>query len=300
VPADASEEAEIEGMSAFESEVVEATAADEEAITDPYIAQLALSLTEVSLELTAEATLLTREGNIVAYAGRMAREELEELRAAIDGDWDANPDEARIRFINLEGSGKDYMLFSRRTVDELTLSLVFSGTTPLRDIRRQGKRLVEALAAVPEVVAEPEPEPELADELALMQEDPLLETVEDGLARTPYAYVWLMRDPDNHLSNSIGQAIVRGMNAQLRERSWRLKDFQAKEEYVYLLADVPGETPPYNVIRDLKRRAALIAHDLNPTLDPDTLWADSYLVVTPGRKLESDEIQQYIQFERML
>ena len=298
-PAEAPEVEEYEGMAAFESESIEATATDAESITDPYIAQLALSLTEVSLELTAEATLLTREGKIVAYAGRMAREELEELREAIDGDWDANPDEARIRFINLEGSGKDYMLFSRRTVDELTLSLVFSGTTPLRDIRRQGKRLVEALQAVPEVVPEPEPEPEAA-ELTILEEDPLLEAVEDGVTRTPYAYVWLMRDPDTHLTHSIAQAIVRGMNSQLRERSWRLKELQAKEEYIYLLAEVPGETPPYDVVRDLKRRAALIAHDLNPTLDPDTLWADSYLVVTPGRQLESDEIQQFIQFERML
>lgn len=269
-------------------------AAQEQAISDPYIAQLALSLTEVSLELTAEATLLTRDGAIVAYAGRMAREELDELRDAIHGDWDANPDEARIRFVNLEGSGKDYMLFSRRTVDELTLSLVFSGTTPLRDIRRQGKRLIEALQAVPEVVETPEAEAEAVFQAADEQDE------DDGLLRMPYTYVWLMRDPDAHLSQPVAQAIVNGMNRQLRERSWRLHDIQAKGEYVYLLADVPGETPPYDVIRDLKRRAAEIAHDQNPMLDPDTLWADSYLVVTPGRSLEHDEIQQYIQFERTL
>ncbi len=259
---------------------------------DPYIAQLALSLTEVSLELTAEATLLTREGQIVAYAGRMAREEVEELRSAIRGDWDANPDEARIRFINLEGSGKDYMLFSRRTVDELTLSLIFSGTTPLRDIRRQGKRLVEALQAVPEVV-------EVA-ELEMVEQFVLPESVDDGTPRTPYAYVWMIRDPDTHISSTLAQAIMRGMNSQLREDAWRLQEIQAKDEYVYLLADVPGETPPYEIVRDLKQRSAEIVYSHNPTLDPNTLWADSYLVVTPGRKLDVDEIQQFIQFERML
>lgn len=272
-----------------EPESVEAAAPT---IEDPYLAQLALSLTEVSLELTAEATLLTRDSQIVAYAGRMAREEVEELRAAIGGDWDANPDEARIRFINLEGSGKDYMLYSRRTVDDLTLSLIFSGTTPLRDIRRQGKRLVEALQAVPEVVEEPEPE-------IVEEEFKLPEPVEDGRPRTPYAYVWMIRDPDTHISSGLGQAIMRGMNAQLREDAWRLQEIQAKDEYVYLLAEVPGETPPYEVIRDLKRRSAEIAYSFNPTLDPSTLWADSYLVVTPGRKLDPDEIQQFIQFERM-
>jgi DNA-binding NarL/FixJ family response regulator/REP element-mobilizing transposase RayT len=283
------QDADLESMAAFETEGVEVVSPAAQGIDDPYLAQLALSLTEVSLELTAEATLLTREGQIVAYAGRMAREEVEELRAAIQGDWDANPDEARIRFINLEGSGKDYMLFSRRTVDDLTLSLIFSGTTPLRDIRRQGKRLIEALQAVPEVVEEPEPEEEL-----------LPEPVDDGRVRTPYAYVWIIRDPDTQISNSVAQAIVRGMNKQLREDAWHLQEIQAKEEYVYLLADVPGETPPYEVIRDLKRRSAEIAYSHNPTLDPNTLWADSYLVVTPGRKLDVDEIQEFIQFERML
>lgn len=258
-------------------------------IDDPYIAQLALSLTEVSLELTAEATILTREGEIVAYAGRMAEEELAEMREAIGSDWDANPDEARIRFINLEGSGKDYMLYARRTVEDLTLSLVFSGTTPLRDIRRQGKRLVEALQAVPETVEEPV-------SAVLEEEAP---PIEDTTPRTPYAYVWIIRDPKSQLNNTTAQAIVSGMNVQLRERSWQVQEIHAKSDYVYLLADVPGEVPPYDVVRELKRRSAHIAHAQNPSLDPDRLWSDGYLVVTPGRKLDEDEIQQFIEFERM-
>jgi DNA-binding NarL/FixJ family response regulator/REP element-mobilizing transposase RayT len=284
-------DADFERMAAFEIEPAEAPLTAQY-IDDPYIAQLALSLTEVSLELTAEATLLTRDGEIAAYAGRMAREELAEMREAVGGDWDAKPDEARIRFINLEGSGKDYMLYSRRTVDDLTLSLVFSGTTALRDIRRQGKRLVEALQAVPETVEEP---------VDVSLEDlPPLAPIEDALARTPYAYVWIIRDPKAQLNNTVAQAIVSGMSVQLRERAWQIQAIHAKDEYVYLLAEVPGEIPPYEIVRDLKKRSAHIAHAQNPSLDPDSLWADSYLVVTPGRKLDDDEIQQFIQFERML
>lgn len=276
-------------MAAFRIEPEEAPLTSQH-IDDPYIAQLALSLTEVSLELTAEAAVLTRESEIVAYAGRMAREELAEMREAIGSDWDANPDEARIRFINLEGSGKDYMLYSRRTVEELTLSLAFSGTTPLRDIRRQGKRLVEALQAVPETIEEPVS--------VTLEEMPSLPP-EDTTPRTPYAYVWIIRDPKSQLNNITAQAIVSGMNVQLRERAWQVQEIHAKNDYVYLLADVPGEVPPYEIVRDLKRRSAHIAHAQNPTLDPDVLWADSYLVVTPGRKLDDDEIQQFIEFERM-
>ncbi len=257
-----------------------------EPVQDPYLAQLALSLTEVSLELTAEATLLALHQQIVAYAGQMPREEIEELRGMIADDWDAAPDEARIRFITSPSSGKDYMLYSRRTEDDLTLSLIFAGTTPLRDIRRQGKRLVDALLTVPE--APPKTIPEL----------PPAEPIDD-VVRTPYAYVWVLRDVKAHLDEAASQAIIAGLNIQMREKQWDIQTLQVHEDYIYLLADVPGEDPAYKIIRDLKRRSAEIAHAQNPTFVSDGLWADSYLVVTPGRELDTEEIQQFINFERM-
>ena len=116
---------------------------------DPYIAQIALSLTQMSLELTAEATLLTNEDEIVAIAGELEPNEVEEIRDEIADDWDADSNGSRVRFVTLESSGKDYMLYSRRTVGDFTLSMIFAGDTALRDIRRQGKRLLDALEAVP-------------------------------------------------------------------------------------------------------------------------------------------------------
>lgn len=262
-------------------------------IEDPYIAQLALSLTELSLETTAEAALLSRDNAIVAFAGRMLREDVEAVQTAIDGKWDANVDEARIRFLTIEGSGKDYMLYSRRTVDDLSLSLIFSGQTPLRDIRRQGKRLIEALRAVPEVaVAEPEPE------LVIPALEPVL--IDETLTRTSFAYLWLTRDPTAPLSSSLARAIANVLHNQLSKEAWRVHEIQAHDEYIYLLSDVPGDAPPYKVVRELKRRAAEIACQYDPALNPDTLWADSYMVVMPGRSLDPDEIQQFINFERML
>jgi DNA-binding NarL/FixJ family response regulator/REP element-mobilizing transposase RayT len=258
---------------------------------DPYLAQLALSLTEVSLELTAEATLLARDQQIVAYAGRMDAEEVEELRGTIADDWDAAPGEVRIRFITAQGSGKDYMLYSRRTEDDFTLSLVFAGTTPLRDIRRQGKRLVDALLSVPE--APPAPKPITAPVVPVKVE-PL-----DVGARTPYAYVWLLRDPRAHLDSAVSQAIISGLNVQMREKQWAIQTLQVHEDYVYMLADVPGEELPYQTVRELKRRSAEIAHAQNPAYAPERLWANSYLVVTPGRELDQEEIQQFINFDRM-
>src|SRR5262249_52166299 len=157
---------------------------------NPYVAQLALSLTQISLELTAESTLLTRNGEVIAYAGRMSREDIEELRGVIDNDWNADPDQARIRFISLPSSGKDYMLYSRATVEDLTLSMVFAGSMPLRDIRRQGKRLSEALIAVPE-----NPPPNISDAVLPSPEaEPVaIVAAPESVAAGPlasYAYVW--------------------------------------------------------------------------------------------------------------
>ena len=258
---------------------------------DPYLAQLALSLTEVSLELTAEATLLARDQQIVAYAGRMPTEEIEELRGTIADDWDAAAGEVRIRFITAQNSGKDYMLYSRRTEDDFTLSLIFAGTTPLRDIRRQGTRLVKALASVPEA---PVAEPEASVSPVQVQAEPV-----DVSSLTPYACVWLLRDPRAHLDDAVSQAIVAGLNIQMQEKQWHIQTLQVREDYIYMLADVSGEDPAYQIVRDLQRRSAEIAHAQNPAYVPDGLWADSYLVVTPGRELDLEEIQQFINFDRM-
>lgn len=253
---------------------------------DDYIAQMALSLTDASLEMTAEASLLARDRQIVAYTGRMPEAEIEELRDTIADDWDAAPGEARIRFITAPGSGKDYMLYSRRTEADFTLSLIFAGTTPLRDIRRQGKRLVDALTSVPEAPA-------------TIPEAPAPVAVEvDDTTRTPYACVWLLRDPSAHLDSAASQAVTAGLNVQMREQGWTIRSLQVHEDFVYLLADVPGEEPAYKIMRELKRRSAALAHAQNAAYTDNGLWADGYLVVTPGRDLDVEEIQQFINFER--
>lgn len=255
---------------------------------EDYVAQMALSLTAASLEMTAEAALLARDQQIVAYTGRMPEEEVEELRGTIADDWDAAPGEVRIRFITAPGSGKDYMLYSRRTEADFTLSLIFAGTTPLRDIRRQGKRLVDALQSVPEAPDAPKPPP------VSVAAEP-----DDAAARTPYTCVWLLRDPGAHLDPAASQALTAGLNVQMREQGWTIRSLQVHEDYVYLLADVPGEEPAYQIMRDLKRRSAALAHAQNPAYTDNGLWADGYLVVTPGRDLDTEEIQQFINFERM-
>lgn len=273
----------------------------EEAVdgADQLIAQLAVSLTQASLELTAEATVLARGGEIVAYAGNLPQADLDEMRAALNGDWEAsNQEGTRIRFVTLASNGKDYMLYSRRTIEGYTLTMVFAGDTPIADIRQQGNALAEALVSpppppvsVPEMPTPPaitppvEAEGEEAAALVAIDAGPLL----------PYAYLWLLRDPKGSLSEESRTTITRGLRRQLEALGWQIVELQVDEDYVYLLANVPGLTPANEIVRDLKRRAA----ELVNSDDPENLWSDSYLVVTPGRPLDFDEIQQFISFDRM-
>lgn len=264
-------------------------------ISDPRLAQIALQLTQLSLELTAEETLLTREGEIVACAGKLVREDLVELQGILT-TFDDEDEDTRIAFVTLKNSGKDYVLYSRGTEDELVLSLLFSRDASVRDIRKQGSRLLEALRSVPEVVEEAGVNPIQQLNEAINIE---VDVVEEVIMRSPFTYVWVTQNPNKPLSPTAAQAIMTGLNTQLTERRWEIRQILAESEYIYLLANVPGEAPPQETIRDLKRRASEIARSHDPALAGGALWADSYLVVTPGRTLEEEEIRNFLEFERM-
>jgi REP element-mobilizing transposase RayT len=252
------------------------------------IAQLALNLTQVSLEVSAEGTILTRNNQIIALAGHLSQQDTIELATVINNDWGTGGQGARLRFITLPSSGKEYMLYSTGTEDDLILSMIFAGSTPLRVIRQQGQRLIKALGEVPEAkpaAITPAPRRDL-------------QAVEEALE--PYAYVWLVRAPEQRLNDAVAQSITVGLMTQLSEMHWQIEKLQVQDEYIYLYANVPGETPSYAVIRELKQRAASIAQKQDSNLEAQELWADSYLVLSPGRELAPDEIQEFVDFQRMM
>ncbi len=280
---DTSIEAEPELVAAVETPP---TALSEEA----RIAQLALNLTQVSLEVSAEGTILTRNNQIIALAGHLSQQDTIELGTVINNDWGTGGQGARLRFITLPSSGKEYMLYSTGTEDDLILSMIFAGSTPLRIIRQQGQRLVKALGEVPEVKST------TAAITPASRRD--IQAVEEALE--PYAYVWLVRDPEQRLNSAVAQSITAGLMTQLSELHWQIEQLQVQDEYIYLYANVPGETPSYAVIRELKQRAASIAQKQDNNLETQGLWADSYLVLSPGRELAPDEIQEFVDFQRMM
>lgn len=266
----------------------------------PEVAQLAVTLTQVSMELTAEATLLTRQGRIVAYAGNLPREDIQELREEIADDWEGEANRSRIRFVTLSSSGMDYMLFTRKTADDYTLSMVFAGNRPLHEIRRQGQRLVDALAVVPEVIAEPEPAPiEAEEEIEIDEESQVyLPAPEEVGECVPYTYVWVLRDANVSIHDLTARAIVRELDVNLTRSGWQIHDLDVHEDFIYLHADVPVRVDARSAVRKLMDSSAQVVATQKDVSAPDAVWDNGYLVLQPGRSMEMDEIQRFINFLR--
>ncbi len=275
---------------------------------DPRIVQMAVSLTQASLESTAEATLLTKDGELLADDGVLADEDIEEVLAAFKNDKHPIPENAgRVQFIRLSSNGLDYMIYSCYTDADHILSMVFEGNTGLTNIRQQAERIAGALATVPQLSPEDlmlgQNEPDVsaagADEVpskgGLRLAAPA--HIEPGVL-TEYTFLWLPRG-EITLPYEMREAIDSGLRVQMVERGWQINLVEVQEDYVVMVAGVPGDEPPQSVVRNLQKRAAKIAQQQNPAVNPDTLWAESYFILTPGRPLNVQEIQQYMNFYRM-
>lgn len=254
----------------------------------PEVARLALQLTQASLELTAEASVLQDASGIIASAGLLPEEDIDDLRRILGDDWQTTPGGARIRYATLPSSGKEYLLYSRQTAAGYTLTVIFSGKTPLRVIRRQSERLLDALNDAPAIISEVESAGGIrhGDQPAYTG------------TRHPCAFLWVLRVGHPPLEMPVRQAIVAGMDIRLTKESWLIHTLDAQADYIYLYADVPGERPHYEVIAELKRLSAQIASARNPALRADQLWSDAYMALLPGRELTDEEIQRFLAFGR--
>ena len=251
---------------------------------DPLLAQLAVTATQMMSELTANATVLTRDNRIVAFSGEMPLEKFRALRRIIGDDWSAESRQSRIRFIKLPESAMDYMLYSRGSVGDFTLTMVFAGGRQLRDIRRQGDRMLRALDASP------------VSDLAQAEAE-VAETPSESGSRQPFAFVWLVDDPARLLQQQIAEQLVFWLEVQLNSLNWEIKRLDVHQDFIYLCADVPGRDSPDALVRTVMERARQIACSEDSSL-PQNLWADAYLVLQPGRDMSERELQRFLQFAR--
>ncbi len=262
-------------------------------VDDPYVRQVAAVMTQTMTELTAEATLLTRDNAVLAFSGGLQPDDLSALRKAINDDWTAEQGRARLRFVTLPDGDRRFMLYSKATLDDLTLSLVFAGSQSLRAINRQGDRMLQAMAQVP-LVDEETAQDESVTYPALSSAD-----APDTAAQLTQAltFVWLVADPATALSQTVAEQLVFWLELQLNNLGWTARRIDVHQDFVYLVADIPKGAPPDQTAKDLMAWSQRIARAEDPTL-PQELWADAYLVLQPGRDLDMRELRGFLRFAR--
>ena len=255
------------------------TSAPRRALT-PGELRKALRLTHEQIGTTAAALILTDGSDILAHSGEMPTQEIEQLERVIGGDWEVRGSQARVRYITLPTSRQEYMLHTRRTENGYVLSMAFAGDLAVSEIRAQSDAVAETLHAL---------RPAGGDDPAAALADASLV----GLTA-----VWMLDNPEAPLTADVAQAVVIEFDRQLRDLGWTIHAMNVHTDFVYVYCDVQTTYLASEVIAELKRISAEAAVSRRPDWSPDTLWADAYMVLMPGRELGSDEVESFLAFTR--
>jgi REP element-mobilizing transposase RayT/DNA-binding NarL/FixJ family response regulator len=105
-------------------------------------------LTRLSLESAAHAALVVRDGKLWAYAGDLQQDAAQELAQQVGRYW-KGPHQGQsdlARFIHLESTDSDYMLYATGLSGNMALALAFNAATPFTKMRAQAAELARALA----------------------------------------------------------------------------------------------------------------------------------------------------------
>lgn len=105
-------------------------------------------LTRMSLESASQASLITRGDKIWAYAGELPQQAVEELARAVGQHWSGGGSDLA-RFVHLEATGGDYMMYATDLGGSFVLVMVFDNETPFSKIRSQASNLATRLSTTP-------------------------------------------------------------------------------------------------------------------------------------------------------
>lgn len=130
-------------------------------------------LTRLSLEANAQAALILRDSQIWAYAGQLAQSAAEELTNFVGHYW-ANGDGSDLaRFVRLDTTGNEYMLYATSLGSGFVLALSFETEMPFSEMRAQTGKLARKLTSPPAEI----PAKFLVD--PVLEKQPQLDEIDD-------------------------------------------------------------------------------------------------------------------------
>lgn len=106
------------------------------------VSKAAQHLTRLTLESSAQAALITRNNEVWAYAGGLSAGAAKEVAHTVTRNWDGQQGSDLLRFIRLESTKAEHMLYATRLATDTVLALVFDAETPFSTIRSQASQLV--------------------------------------------------------------------------------------------------------------------------------------------------------------
>jgi REP element-mobilizing transposase RayT/CheY-like chemotaxis protein len=110
------------------------------------VTKAAQHLTRLTLESAAQAALITRGNQMWAYAGGLSQSAANELAMTVTRHWDGQKGSDLLRFVRLEATKAEHMLYATRLADDVVLALVFDAETPFSTIRSQAGKLADSLS----------------------------------------------------------------------------------------------------------------------------------------------------------
>lgn len=104
------------------------------------VTRAAQYLASLSLETSARAALITRAGELWAYAGQLGQPSANKLADTLGSQGGSDV----ARFVTLDDS--EYMLYATGLTGDMVLALIFDSKTPFSKVRSQSGQVAKALA----------------------------------------------------------------------------------------------------------------------------------------------------------
>ena len=102
-------------------------------------------LTSLTLASSSQAALITRDNEVWAYAGQLSQAAAQEIAKTLSRNWDREKGGDLLRFVRLESTKAEHMLYATPLAEGMLLAMVFDAETPFSTIRSQASQLASAL-----------------------------------------------------------------------------------------------------------------------------------------------------------
>jgi len=138
-------------------------------------------LTRLTLASSSQAALITRNNEVWAYAGQLSQAAAQEIAKTLSRNWDSEKGGDLLRFVRLESTKAEHMLYATPLAEGMLLAMVFDAETPFSTIRSQASQLASALDENEnkDIQVEQVNEPEDLDDMDVEADAPPISEMED-------------------------------------------------------------------------------------------------------------------------